>query len=170
MRYLPSAAIIAVAVATLRATALVAGQLPVAAVDFTPVVQEKLRLYGTQESATLQAAILESVSREAARTTLPEGLTVTVTVRDIAPTHPTSQQATEDPTLDVVHTRYAGGAELVGEVRDANQHVLTTVRYRNFTPTLRLGAKSFDPWADARLAIDGFAVKLAKACGKLAAH
>src|SRR5689334_17278472 len=70
-------------------TTLAAGQLPVAAVEFSPAVQEKLALYGAQENATLQAAVLESVSRAAAHTALPEGLTVTITVRDLAPTRPT---------------------------------------------------------------------------------
>jgi len=159
-------------VAALALAALVsgasAGQLPVAAVDFTPEVQDKLRLYGAQEAAVVQAAILESVSRAAARAALPDGLTVTITVRDLAPTRPTRQLSADDPALDVMHTRYLGGAALVGEVRDAQQRIVVTVRHRYFPPSIRQAALSPDPWADARLAIDQFATRLIKACRKLA--
>lgn len=169
MRYLPYAAALALAALLCDAPAPVsAGQLPVAAVEFSPEVQDKLRQYGAQEAAVLQAAILESVSRAAARATLPEGLTVTITVRDVAPTRPTRQQSADDPALDVMHSRYLGGAALVGEVRDARQQLVATVRHRYFPASLREAAMSPDPWADARLAIDQFSARLIKACRRLA--
>ena len=117
----------------------------------------------------LQAAILESVSRAAARTTLADGLTVTITVRDVAPTRPTRQQSADDPALDVMQTRYLGGAALVGEVRDARQQLVATVRHRYFSPAIREAALSPDPWGDARLAIEQFTARLIKACRKLRA-
>ena len=151
-----------------RLRAASAGLLPVAAVEFSPEAQDKLRQYGAQEAAVLQSAILESVSRAAARATLPDGLTVTITVRDVAPTRPTRQQSADDPALDVMHSRYLGGAALVGEVRDARQQLVATVRHRYFPASLREAALSPDPWADARLAIDQFATRLIKACRRLA--
>lgn len=168
MRYPSYAAALALAALLGGAPAASAGQLPVAAVDFTPEVQDKLRQYGAPEAAVLQAAILESVSRAAARATLADGLTVTITVRDLAPTRPTRQQSAADPALDVMHTRYLGGAALVGEVRDAQQRIVATVRHRYFPPSIREAAMSPDPWADARLAIDQFATRLIKACRKFA--
>jgi hypothetical protein len=39
--------------------------------------------------------------------------------------------------------------------------------YRYFAPTIDVGSVARDPWADARLAIDGFAGKLATACRNL---
>jgi len=42
------------------------------------------------------------------------------------------------------------------------------VSYRYFAPAITVGSPSRDPWADARLAIDGFAGKLADACRTLA--
>jgi len=167
MQYLPLAGVLAVAAALLHAPALVAGQLPVAALTFAPQAEEKMQRYGEQDVASLQSAILVAVSRAAARTRIPPGLTVTITVRDLAPTHPTRQQERDNPAIDVLRTRYLGGADLVGEVRDADQRVLTTVRYRRFPQTLRLGSQSADPWGDARLAIDGFAARLSAACSRL---
>jgi hypothetical protein len=162
--------VFAVAAGLLRASALPAGQLPVSEVDFTPAAQEKMQSYGEQERATLQSAILVAVSREAARDTVPAGLTVKITVQDVAPTHPTRQLLTQDPTLDIIRTRYLGGAELSGTVRDPDQRVLTTVHYRHFPMTLKLGSRSADAWADARVAIDEFAARLAAACRKLTRH
>jgi hypothetical protein len=75
----------------------------------------------------------------------------------------------DDPAVDAVRTKYLGGAELIGYVRDANRHLLATVSYRHFAPTLVQGSASLDPWADARLAIDQFAAKLAAACRDLPA-
>jgi len=165
MHYLPS--VVATAATLLYAPALAAGQLPVAAVTFAPLAQEKMQRYGDEDRAFLQSEILAAVSRAAARAAVAPGLTVTITVRDIAPTHPTRQQERDDPAIDVPHTRYLGGADLVGEVRDADQHVLTTVRYRHFPQTLRLGSQSADPWGDARLALEGFAARLTAACSRL---
>ncbi|HEY7964896.1 MAG: hypothetical protein ACHP9U_04040 [Steroidobacterales bacterium] len=168
MRYPSCAAALALAALLGGAAAAVsAGQLPVTAVEFTPEVQDKLRQYGAPEAAVLQAAILESVSRAAARTTLADGLTVTITVRDVAPTRPTRQQSADDPALDVMQTRYLGGAALVGEVRDARQQLVATVRHRYFSPAIRDAALSPDPWGDARLAIEQFTARLIKACRKL---
>ena len=67
-----------------------------------------------------------------------------------------------------MHSKSLGGAELKGEVLDAQQHVLTTVSYRYFAPTITVGSVARDRWADARLAIDGFAGKLAAVCRNLA--
>jgi hypothetical protein len=167
MRYPRRAAVIAVAAGLLRVPALPAGQLPVSEVDFTPAAQEKMQWYGQEVRATLQSAILVAVSREAARAAVPPGLRVAITVQDLAPTHPTRQQLADDPTLDVLRTRYLGGAELTGQVRDVDQRVLTTVHYRHFPLTLKLGSRSSDPWADARVAIDELAARLAAAGRKL---
>ena len=88
-------------------------------------------------------------------------------VLPLAPTRLTRAQLADNPSLDVLHSKSLGGAELKGEVLDAQQHVLTTVSYRYFAPTITLGSLARDPWADARLAIDGFARKLATACRNL---
>jgi hypothetical protein len=157
-----------IATGALIASVLAAAPFAATTVTFAPAVAEKMHAYGEAERATLQSAILTAVSREMSRRPVPAGLAISVTVRDITPTRPTREQASADPTLDPVSTRYLGGAALSGEVRDASQRVVATVSYSHFAPTLPLGSRSFDPWADARLSIDQFALKLAAACHDLA--
>jgi hypothetical protein len=160
---------ISIAAGLLLAPVLLGGQLSAITVDFAPRVTTKLQSYGAAEAAALRAAILAAVARETGRVAMPASLAVTVMVQDVAPSHPTAKQVSDDPALDAVRTQYLGGAELIGYVRDANQHVVAVVTHRHSAPTLVQGSASLDPWADARLAIDQFAAKLAAACRDLPA-
>jgi hypothetical protein len=149
----------------LSAPLLPAAELGVTGIDFAPAVHTKLQEdYGEAEAATLRTAIRVAVAREQQCAGVPAATGVNVTVEDLAPTRPTRKELSDNPSLDVVHSKSLGGAALKGEVLDAQQHVLTTVSYRYFAPTIAIGSVSRDPWADARLAIDGFAQKLAAAC------
>lgn len=158
---------LALAAGLLLAGALSALEPPTTTIEFAPAVVAKMQGYGENERATLEAAIRAAVAREAARTPAMAGRQITVTVEEVAPTHPTREQLASNPAVDPVLTKFLGGAELAGEVRDANQHVVAKVTHRYFAPTLALGSSSLDPWADARRAIDQFAVKLAAACRDL---
>jgi len=141
------------------------GEFAQTTIDFAPQVTSALEhQYGSAEEARLRTAILEAVSRETAHIAMPPGLTVTVLLEEVAPTRPTREQLSTDPALDITATKYIGGAALMGTVRDSGQQVVATTKYRYFPLTLALGSASRDPWADARLAIDQFAVKLAAAC------
>jgi hypothetical protein len=151
----------------LLAPLLLAGGPPVTTIEFAPRVVTKLHGYDDDEAAAVRSAIVAAVSRESRRVAIPANLAVTVVVQDIAPTHPTRKQLSDDPAVDPVRTKYLGGAELVGYVRDANQHVVATITHRHFALTLVQGSASLDTWADARLAIDQFAAKLAAACRDL---
>jgi hypothetical protein len=153
--------------ALLIAVAVSAAPLAVTGIDFAPAVNAKWPEYGAAEAATLRKAIRAAVAREKQCSAVPEGVGVTVTVEDLAPSRLTREQLADNPSLDVVHSKSLGGAELKGEVLDAQQHVLTTVSYRYFAPTITVGSVARDPWADARVAIDGFAGKLATACRQL---
>jgi len=155
------------AAALLLARGLPAEQLAVTGIDFAPAVNVKWPEYGAAEAATLRKAIRAAVAREKECSALPTGVGINVTVEDLAPSRLTREQLAANPSLDVVHSKSLGGAELKGEVLDAQQHVLTTVSYRYFAPTITVGSVARDPWADARLAIDGFAGKLAAVCRKL---
>jgi hypothetical protein len=140
-----------------------AGEISVSAVDFAPAVAVKMQdEYGQSEAATLRSAIVSAVARASGRA--PARCTVAVTVRDVAPTHPTRRQSADNPALDVIRTRYLGGADLRGELRDSKHQALGGVSYRYYAPALALGSISVDAWGDARLAIDGFAARLASAC------
>ncbi|HEY6455009.1 MAG TPA: hypothetical protein VIY90_06945 [Steroidobacteraceae bacterium] len=137
-------------------------------VDFDPSVTTLLKsTYGVKETGVLRSDILAAVAKEASHAPIPDGLTLTVTVRKIMPTHPTMKQQLDNPSLSPARTRYLGGADLVGELRDSKQQVLATVNYRNFVDVMPAGSPSLDPWADARLAIDAFAAKLAATWDKL---
>ncbi len=135
-------------------------------VEFAPRVASELQRFGEDEGTTLRTAILAAVSRETGRLAA-RAVAITVVVQDVAPTHPTRRQLSDDPATDVVKTKFLGGAELTGYVRDSGGRTLTTVHYRHFAPDLELGSASIDPWADARLAIDQFAARLAAALGRL---
>jgi hypothetical protein len=156
--------LISVTAAVLLTPALPASQPVGTVIEFSPQVTAQLQRYGGDEAATLRAAINTALARETGRVALPEGARITVTLQDVAPTHPTRKQLSDDPAQDVVRTKFLGGAELAGSVQDAGKHVVASVSYRHFAPTLGLGSGSLDPWADARLAIDQFALKLAAAC------
>jgi len=156
------------AAALLLAPGLRAAPLAVTGIDFAPRVNARWPEYGEAEAATLRQAIRAAVAREKECGVVPSGVGINVTVEDLAPSRLTREQLADNPSLDVVHSKSLGGAELKGEVLDAQQHVLTTVRYRYFAPTITVGSVARDPWADARVAIDGFAGKVAMACRSLA--
>jgi len=147
--------------------ALPAGEPPATTIEFAPAAAAKMQGYGEDERATLEAAIRAALAREAGKTPALAERQIVVTVEDVAPTHPTREQLARSPAAATVPTKFLGGAELAGEVRDANQHVVAKVTHRYFARSLELGSSSVDPWADARLAIDRFAVKLAAACRDL---
>jgi hypothetical protein len=155
------------AAALLLVRGLPAAELAVTGIDFAPAVNAKWPEYGEAEAATLRKAIRAAVAREKDCGAVPTGVGVNVTVEALAPTRLTRKQLADNPSLDVVHSKSLGGAELRGEVLDAQQRVLTTVSYRYFAPSITIGSVAADPWADARLAIGGFAGKLATACRSL---
>ena len=150
------------------AAALTAAALPVSTVDFAPAVIANLRdHYGMDQTAVLRSAIETAVSRATEGVAVSPGLSISVTVWDIAPSHPTRRQLADDPALDVTRTRFIGGADLGGDVRDAQGQVVASVMSRYYPLTVGKGSASLDPWADARLAIDQFAVKLAAAVRRI---
>jgi hypothetical protein len=140
-----------------------------ATVEFSPPAQAKLERYGKDESAVLQARIQAAVVRACEKANVAAGVTFAITVEDIAPTHPTPEQLNTSPALDPVKTRYLGGANLTGYLRDSHGQVLATVKHSYFPPSLKWRSRSFDPWADANVGIEQFADKVGAACRRLAA-
>jgi hypothetical protein len=156
----------------LAAMLLLAGALPAAeppriTIDFAPAAAEKMDTFGEEERGPLQAAIRAALERETAKVPTAAGVQIAVTVEDLAPTHPTRAQLAADPAASAAQSKFLGGAALSAELRDANHHVLKAVNHNYSARTLGLGSSSLDPWADARLAIDQFAVKVAAACRDL---
>jgi hypothetical protein len=140
------------------------GAQPRTTVTFAPAVAALMPAFGEAERRTLESAVDTAVTRATRRLPLPAGVTIQVTFEELVPSHPTQAQLMADPAADPTRTHFLGGAGLAGEVRDANGHVLTRVSHRYFPFSLRLASASLDPWADARLAIDQFAAKVAAAC------
>jgi hypothetical protein len=164
-------ACVAIVASVLLAQAVFAEGSREATIDFDPAVAMSLqKTYGAKEAGVLRSDILAAVAKEERHAPIPEGLSLKVTVRKVMPTHPTLKQQLDDPSLSPVHTRYLGGADLVGELRDSKQQVLATISYRNFADVLPAGSPSLDPWADAQQAIDAFAAKLAATWDKLPAR
>ena len=136
---------------------------PQTTVSFAPAVAGPMAAYGEGERATLESTIETALAGALRGASLPSGLTIHVTLEELAPSHPTRAQLMTDPAMDPTRTHFLGGAALSGEVRDASGRVLSQVSHRYYPPTIALGSASLDPWADARLAIDQFAAKLAAA-------
>ena len=140
-------------------------------VTWGPQAQHDLRnRYGTDQKAVLQEALLQSLEPQLDKLSLPAGARVIVMVEHVAPTHPTPRQSADNPSLDPFATKYVGGARLRGTIEDADGHALTAVSYSYYPLTLRLGSVSKDAWADARLAFERFASRLAGAVQKLPAR
>jgi hypothetical protein len=145
-----------------------AGELSGALVVFPPRLEARFKDdYGVDEEGVLRAAIVTAVSRALAPVALPRPLGAHITVENVAPTRPTRAQMDANPSLSDLRSESLGGAALTAELRDAQGQLVTTVSYRYFAPTLATGSPVHDPWADARLAIAGFAARLATALGAL---
>jgi len=148
--------------AMMLAAALQAAEPPTT-VSFAPAVAGRMATYGEGERTTLESAVETALAGALRGSSLPSGVTIHVTLEELAPSHPTRAQLMADPAMDPTRTHFLGGAALSGEVRDASGRVLTKVSHRYFPPTIALGSASLDAWADARLAIDQFAARLAAA-------
>jgi len=158
---------LALAAAAVLGGASGAAAPPVTTVEFAPAVAAKMPAFGEDERRTVESAVATALTRAFREVPLPAGVTIQVTFEELEPSHPTRTQLMANPAADPTRTHFLGGAALAGAVRDANGHVLTTVSHRYFPLTLRLASASLDPWADARLSVDQFAVKLAAACRAL---
>lgn len=162
-------AVASVLLALLPVAVLRAAEPVTVTVTFSAPAQAKLERYGKDEGAGLQARIEMAVVKACDRARAPEGATVTVTVEDIAPTHPTREQLAANPSLDPVRTRSLGGADLTGVLRDSRGQVLATVKHQHYPPTLQWRSPSLEPWADASIAIEQFASQMGKACTRVPA-
>lgn len=158
---------LALAGGLLLAGALSAAAPPAITVEFAPAVAGRMPAFGQDERRTLESAVDTALTRAVRELPLPAGVTIQVTFEELEPSHPTRTQLMANPAADPTRTHFLGGAALAGEVRNANGHVLSTVSHRYFPLTLSLASASLDPWADARLSIDQFAIKLAAACRAL---
>jgi hypothetical protein len=155
----------------LAAPAAVIGQLPQAepTVLFSPAVQVAIdSVYGVQEAPVLQRTIAERVGA-ALRGVGCDGIAqVEITLRDARPTHPTDKQLGDNPALDRLRTRFAGGAAFSARLLDPTGRELKSLRYDWYPQDYRLGSRAADPWGDVRLASEGLGSQIAHECRALA--
>jgi hypothetical protein len=141
------------------------GELSGALVVFPPRLEARFKYdYGVDEEGVLREAIRVALARALAGVALPRPLGAHITLENVAPTRPTRAQLDANPSLSDLRSKYLGGAALTAELRDGEGRLFAAVSYDYFAPTVPAGSPAQDPWADARLAIEGFATRLATAC------
>jgi len=122
--------------------------------------------FGDAEGAVLQQAVSESLLRALRRAGgavgAPGALRLEVLISDARPSHPTRRQMNENPALDPIRSWSLGGATLDAVLRGADGQELERVSWRHYATSFDTAALAYDPWADARVAIDMFANQVAR--------
>jgi len=139
---------------------------PEVAVTLAPALSDRLERSGdAAERAVLRQLATEAMHESVARA-IGRGahrVRVDVVIEDAAPSHPTRAQLARTPSLDALRTHSSGGARLTAEVRDETGRRLARIAHEHYAPDLDRASPAGDPWADARVAIDGAAARLAQA-------
>ena len=142
------------------------GELSGVLIVFPPRLEARFTdVYGADEEGVLRAAIISAVTRTLEPLHLARPLGARISVDDVAPTRPTRAMMNANPSLSDTRSKFHGGAALTAELRDARGTLIETLRYERYPPTVASGSPAQDPWADARLAIEGFAAQLAARLG-----
>lgn len=129
---------------------------------FPPRLEARFKdVYGADEEGVLRAAIMSAVTRALEGVHPARPLGARISVDDVAPTRPTRAMMDANPSLSDTRSKFHGGAALTAELRDAQGSLIETLHYDRYPPTVASGSPAQDPWADARLAIEGFAAQLA---------
>jgi hypothetical protein len=165
---LPRAFVLAIVLAALEpGVAAASAPVPIEVVLSTSLEVKLDMSYGREQAAVLRAAVADSlrqaIAREAPLGQALNGASIVVVVEDARPSHPTPRQLADDPSIDFTRSLALGGAELTGSVRSADGRMLATVSQRGWPASLDVASPAADPWADARVAINRFALKLATA-------
>lgn len=143
--------------------------VPTPAVRFAPEMQDALdRIYGDAQAAVLERTILERVGAALHGARCGAALRIEITLRDARPTHPTDEQIKQNPALDRLRTRFAGGAAFSVRLLDASGGELKALRYDWYAPDDRHGSRAAESWGDVRLASEGLGSQLAHECSALA--
>jgi hypothetical protein len=143
--------------------------VPTPAVLFSSDMQTALdKIYGDSEAAVLERTILDRVGAALGGAGCAAAARIEITLRDARPTHPTDEQIRNNPALDRLRTRFAGGAAFSVRLLDAAGGELKSLRYDWYAPDDRHGSRAAEPWGDVRLASEGLGAQLAHECRALA--
>ncbi len=142
-----------------------ASRIEIAPITFSPPLMAQLHdNFGDDEIPALQQLVSAAVDKALGSTACGKAVGVQIEIENAAPTRPTRSQMQKDPSIDFVHSKSVGGADLTGRLIGADGQVVATVPFRRYAPDIRTISAAAESWADARLAIDQFADKLSAAC------
>jgi hypothetical protein len=156
-------ALLLVAASPILASRAVA--LDVGSVVISPKLSEELdRTYGVDEVAALQQLAVKAIGATPPNGRCGAAQRVDVVIEDAAPTHPTPRQLSEQPQMDFLRSKSLGGATLRAALLSADGRVVASVDHRHYAQDLRLTSRAADAWADANIAFEQLADKIAGAC------
>jgi hypothetical protein len=124
--------------------------------------------YGPLEGPVLERTIRERVDAALRGAGCETVAQVEITLLDARPTHPTDRQIDDNPALDRLLTRSAGGAAFSVRLLDAAGRALKSLRYDWYALDRHQGSRTAEPWGDVRLASEGLGAELARTCRALA--
>lgn len=108
----------------------------------------------------LSKRLTQGLSKKGIEVSDSAPVTLVVTLEDAKPNRPTFEQLSRDPSLSF-QSFSIGGAELTGELVDAQGNILGTMDYRWYENDIRDAAFG-GTWGDAGIAIRRFANHAAK--------
>lgn len=153
---------VAVAVAQIASAA---SRVDIAPVTFSATLMTRLHdSLGNDEIPALQQLVTDAVHKQMASDACGNAISIQIQLEDATPTHPTRSQMLNDPSLDFLHSRSVGGAELTGRLIGADGRPVATVTYRRYAQDIHTISMAADSWADARITVDQFAAKLMGEC------
>ena len=151
--------------ALLIQTVSAASRVDIAPITFSaPLVARLHKDFGDDEVPTLQQLVTKAVFKVMGLSACGKVVSIQIQIEDAAPTHPTRWQMANDPSIDFLHSKSVGGADLTGRLLGADGQPVATVKYRRYAPDIRTISIVADSWADARVTVDQFASELAGAC------
>lgn len=159
VRLLPGLAVCLIQIAS------AASRIDIAPITFSaPLIVRLHNNIGDDEIPALQQLVGSAVTKSIGSNACGKALSIQIQIEDAAPTHPTRWQMANDPSIDFLHSKSVGGADLTGRLLGADGQALATVKYRRYAPDIRTTSMVADAWADARLTVEQFASELAGAC------
>lgn len=165
MRILPCLAMMIVGGAAFADPVTSARPLTLAPVVIASALQAKLRgEFGVAEGTVLQRDVSQQLARATAKGCGSGSQSIAVVIEHAAPTHPTRQQLSDNPSLDYLRSVFLGGATLSASVYAADHAELARLSHSYYPDTLPRASASGYAWADAHLAIGQFADKVAAFC------
>jgi hypothetical protein len=121
---------------------------------------DTVRELGAREVQQQADRLAEVVRAELDRRGALHGARVDLVLTDLKPNHPTFEQTSRRPGLDMIRSRSIGGATIEGQITTADGQV-QPVRYEWYTTSLD-DVRGYTTWRDAEVAYSRLADNLAE--------